>query len=109
MIININTAPDALECILRHVLDEAIRSYTQHHKTQHGGSRDAYAHAFNVAYGVLHQLSKCVVKDYLSRDTLLQWEKVYVYHKHINNVKEVDTSEWVWCNSLSDSKKESVQ
>lgn len=106
MIININTAPEALECILRHVLDEAIRSYVQYNKTQHGGSRDAYVHAFNVAYGVLHQLSKCVVKGYLSRDMRLQWEKADVYYKHINNVKEVDTSEWKWCNSINDNQEE---
>lgn len=105
MIININTTPNALECILRHVLDEAIRSYTQHHKTQHGGSRDAYAHAFNVAYGVLHQLSRCVVKDYLSPDMRLQWEKVDVYYKHINNVKDVDTSEWKWCNNINGNQE----
>lgn len=106
MIININTTPDAIECILSHVLDEAIRSYALYNKTQHGGSRDAYAHAFNVAYCVLHQLSKCVVKDYLSRDMRLQWEKVDVYYKHINNVKEVDASEWKWCNNTNDIKEE---
>lgn len=106
MIIDSNTTPDALECILSHVLDEAIRSYTLYQKVQHGGSKDAYAHAFNVAYGVLHQLSKCVVKDYLSRDMRLQWEKIDVYYKHINNVKEVDTSDWAWCNSINDIKEE---
>lgn len=106
MIININTTPDALECILSHVLDEAIRSYQLYNKTSHSESKEAYAYAFNVAYGVLQELRKCVVKDYLSRDVRLQWDKVDVYYKHINNVKDVDTSEWVWCNSLNDNREE---
>lgn len=105
MIININTTPDALECILSHVLDEAIRSYQLYNKTSHSESKEAYAYAFNVAYGVLHQLSKCVGKGYLSPDMRLQWEKVDVYYKHIDNVKDVDTSEWKWCNNINDNQE----
>lgn len=109
MIINPTKLSEALESILRQCLIQCDTSYLGYKNSHHGGTKDAYMHGFDSSYATLTELSKIVVKDYLTKEMRLTWDKINVYNNDLHNMnKPFDVADIVWCNKGIETNKESV-
>jgi hypothetical protein len=109
MIINTNNLSEALESILSNCINECNTSYSAWRKVQHGGTKDAYKQYFNTTYATLVEMQKFVVRDYLSTQQRMDWDKVKVFYADLNNLnKPFDVNDLVWFNSNTGKVEEEV-
>jgi hypothetical protein len=91
--------PDALGGVLSNSLSHCEETFKLYNKTQHGGTRDALLASFNSSYDTLLCLKLLLVRDWLTTQTKLDWDKVTVYYNTINNLnKTLDVENLVWFN-----------
>lgn len=110
MIINPTKLSEALESILRQCLIQCDTSYLGYKNTYQVLAKNAYMHGFDSSYATLTELSKVVVKDYLTKEMRLTWDKINVYNNELYNMnKPFDVADIVWCNKGIENDKENVR
>ena len=109
MIINPTKLSEALESILRQCLIQCDTSYLGYKNSRLSSTRLGYMQCFDSGYTTLTELSKIVVKDYLTKEMRLTWDKINVYNNDLHNInKPFDVADIVWCNKDIETNKESV-